>query len=99
MRPAARILWRLHQRGATAAHAHAVHVCVRTARAGGGETGDAPVTVTAPIAEWARTQWGGGGEIACERHWACTCVYADAMRGWLDMLRGRLRDDGWGMLE
>ena len=40
-------LWQLHRRDTTAAHAHAVHVCVRTARAGGGATGDAPVTVAA----------------------------------------------------
>ena len=40
-------LWRFNRRDATAAHAHTVHVCVRTARAGGGVTGDIPVTVAA----------------------------------------------------
>ena len=56
-------LCRFHGRDANAAHAHAVHVCVRTARAGGDATGDAPVAVAAArglrLGEDTRGAWTG----------------------------------------
>jgi hypothetical protein len=55
-RTAARIVGRLRRQDTTAAGVQAVYVCIRTARAGGGATGDAAVIVAA--ARQSRTERG-----------------------------------------